>query len=147
MEFKIFLTGGRPEVDFFGRILFYFNFFYYFINAIISTLHISSLYYCLDWYLAHSYILLYFDVFFFTPEKYTLFNIPNLSPPTVFDLGGLNGHHFVGNWVVETVTYHFFNIRSLSSKNMQQHMQKMWFFEKKIHLKCLLFRNSKKKCA
>ena len=51
--------------------------------------------------------------------KSTLSAIPNLSPPTVFDLGGWNGHHFVGNWVAETVTYLFFNIRSLSSKNMQ----------------------------
>ena len=51
--------------------------------------------------------------------KSTLLATPNLSPPTVFDLGGWNGHHFVGNWVDETVTFLFFNIRSLSSKNMQ----------------------------
>ena len=81
--------------------------FYYFINAIILTLYISSLYCCLHWYLAHSYILLYFDVF--SPLlKSTLFAIKNVSPPTVFDLGGWNGHHFVGNWVAETVKYHFF---------------------------------------
>ena len=51
--------------------------------------------------------------------KSTLFATPNVFPPTVFDLGGWNGHHFEGNWVAETVTYHFFNNQSLSSKNMQ----------------------------
>ena len=66
--------------------------------------------------------------------KSTLFATPNVSPPTVFYLGGWNGHHFVGNWVAETVTYHFFNIISLSSKNMQhkkKNIQKISFFPKK----------------
>ena len=91
--FKIFLTGGGGGGS---------DFFYYFINAIISTLHISSFYCCLQWYLAHSYILLYFDVFL-ASWKSTLLATKNISPPTVFDLGGWNGHHFVGNWVAETV--------------------------------------------
>ena len=55
----------------------------------------------------------------------------NVSPPTVFDLGGWNWHHFVGNWVAETVTYRFLNIQSLSSKNMQ-HKKKKIFWKKKI---------------
>ena len=45
-----------------------FNFFFYFINAIISTLHISSLYCYLYWYLAYGsfcYILMFFS----PPEK------------------------------------------------------------------------------
>ena len=93
----------------------------------ISTLHISSLYCCFHWYLVHSYILLYFDVF--SPLlNSTLLATPNLSPPTVFDLEGWNGHHLVGNWVAENIAYRFFNIRSLSSKNMQH--KKMWFLKK-----------------
>ena len=110
--------------------IFYLFFYYYFINAIISTLHISSLYWCLHWYLECSYILLYSDVFLPSWKKSTLFTTPNVSPPTVFDLGGWNGHHFVENWGAETVTYHFLNIRSLSSKNMQ-HKKKVIFWRKK----------------
>ena len=67
--------------------------------------------------------------------KSTLFATPNVSPPTVFDLGGWNDHHFVGNWVAETVTYHFFNIQSLSSKNMQhkkKYVKNMIFGKKKF---------------
>ena len=52
--------------------------------------------------------------------KSTLFATPNVSPPTVFDLGGWNGHHFIGNWVAKTVKYHFFNIWSRTSKNIRQ---------------------------
>ena len=61
--------------------------------------------------------------------KSTLFATPNVSPPTVFDLGGWNWHHFVGNWVAETVTYHFFNIQSLSVKacNTKKNMQHICF--------------------
>ena len=135
-------------MDFFAES--FFIFYYYFINTIISTLHINSLYCCLDWYLAHSYIWLYFDVF--SPLlKSTLLATKNASPPTVFDLGGWNGHHFVGNWAAKTVTYHFLNILSLSSKNMQhkkKYTQNAIFWRKKNHLlfKCLLlFRNSKKR--
>ena len=74
---------------------------------------------------------------FFPLLKSTLLVIPNLSPPTVFDLGGWNGHHFVGNWVAETVTYHFFNIQSLSSKNMQtQKKCKKCDFLKKFFFIC-----------
>ena len=118
-------------VDFFGRIIF-FN-FCYFINGIISTLHISSLYCCLHWYLAHSYI---FFIFWYFSHllKSTPLATPKLSPPTVFDLGGWNEHHFVGNWVAETITYHFFNIQSLSSKNLQHKKKickKLNFLEKK----------------
>ena len=60
--------GGR-EWSFFAES--FFLFFYYFINALISALHISSLYCCLHLYLAHSFILLYFDVFFSPPEQST----------------------------------------------------------------------------
>ena len=66
--------------------------------------------------------------------KSTLFATLNISPPIVFDLGGWNGHHFVGNWVAETVTCHFFNIQSLSSKNMQhkkKYAKKCDFLKKK----------------
>ena len=112
---------------------FFFLIFYYFINAIISTLHIRSLYCCFHWYLAHSYILLYFDVFLHS-WKSSLLVTKNVSPPTVFDLGGWNRHHFIGNWVAEIVTYQFFYIRSLSTKYMQHkkiNMQKMRVFEEK----------------
>ena len=117
----------------------FFYYYYYFINAIISTLHVISLYCCLHWYLAHSYILLYFDVF--SPLLIsTLLATKNESPPTVFDLGGWNGHHFVGNWVAETVTYHFLNIWSL--------------FLKKKYLICFsnmyyseIWKNSTRSCA
>ena len=80
-------TQTRTLTVLVNRIIFLFHFFYYFINAIISTLHISSLYCCLHLYLAHSYILLYFDVF--SPLlKSTLLATKNVSPLTVFDLGG-----------------------------------------------------------
>ena len=108
-------------------------FFLLFHQWIILTLHISSLYCCLDWYLAHSSFC-YILTCFLPSQKITLLATKNVFPPTVFDLGGWNWHHSVGNWVAETVTYHFFNIRSLSSKNMQhkrRNMQKMIFWRKK----------------
>ena len=80
-------TNTKIQFNIITESFFLILFFYYFINAIISTLHISSLYCCLDWYLAHSYILSYFDVF--CPLlKSTLLATKNVSPPTVFDLGG-----------------------------------------------------------
>ena len=134
------MTGGGGGNNFFCPN----HFFYYFINAIISTLYISSLYCCyIDiWHIVHFVI---FSCVFLPSWKITLLATKNVSAPTVFDLGGWHRHHFVGNWVAETVTYHFLNIRSLSSKNMQhkrRNMKKMWF-KKKDHLllKCLLLRN------
>ena len=50
-------------------------------------------------YLTHSYSLLCFDVFPPSPLKITLLAIKNVSPPTVFDLGGQNRHHFVRNLI------------------------------------------------
>ena len=72
----------------------------------------------------------------FSPlQKSTLFATPNVSPPTVFDLGGWNGHHFVGNWVAETITHHFLNIWSPSSKNMHATQKKMQKYDlKKINI-------------
>ena len=104
-----------PGSGFFWLNHFNFFFYYYFINAIILTLHISSLCCYLHWHLAHSYILICFSPLL----KSTLFATPNVSPPTALDLGGWNGHHFVENWVAKTITYHFFNIRYLSSKNIK----------------------------
>ena len=79
--------------------------------------------------------------------KSTLLATKHVSPPTVFDLGGWNGDHFVGNWVAETDQSIFFNIRSLSSKNMQhiKICKKCDILKKIIHLllKCILFRNLK----
>ena len=82
---------------------------------------------------------------FSLPLKSTFLATKNVSP-TVFDLGGWNRYHFVGNWIPYTNTYHFFNIRSFSSKN-RQHKQKIckkceFFWEKKIDLlfKFLFFR-------
>ena len=62
--------------------------------------------------------------------KSTLLATPNRSPTTVFDLWGWNGHHFVGNWVAETVTYHFFNIRLFPVKtcNTKKKCKKCDFF-------------------
>ena len=134
--FRFFFYDGYVKLSWQGDGFFWPNhslFFYYFINAIISTLHISSLSCCLYWHWHIVHFVIFWCVFL--PScKITLLATKNVSPPTVCDLGGWNGHHFVGNWVAETVTYHFLNIWSLSSKNMQhkrRNMQKMWFLKKK----------------
>ena len=67
--------------------------------------------------------------------KSKLFANPSVSPPIVFDLGGWNGHNFVGNWVAETVTYMFLDIWSLSSKTMQ-HKKKCKKFDLKKKIIC-----------
>ena len=70
----------------------------------------------------------------------TLLATQNVSP-TVFDLGGWNGHHVVGNWVAENIANRFFNIRSLSSKNMQhkKNAKNMIFWRKKISCASQMF--------
>ena len=119
--------------------------FYYFIDATISTLHNRRfiVVYIDIWHIVTAcYVLMCFSLLL----KSTFLATKNVSPPTVFDLGGWNIYHFVGNWIPYTVTYHFSNIRSLSSKNMQ-HKQKICkkceFLEKKLDFlfKFLFFRN------
>ena len=57
-------------------------FFYYFINAIISVYVVV---YIDIWHIVtFCYILMCFSLLL----KSTLFTTPNVSPPTVFDLGG-----------------------------------------------------------
>ena len=128
-------------------ILIYFFIFYYFIDAIISTLHVSSfIFVYIDiWHIVTAwYVLMCFSL----SLKSTFLATKNVSPPTVFDLGGWNRYHFVGNWIPYTVKYHFFNILSLSSKK-RQHKEKICkkckFFEKSFDLlfKFLVLRNSK----
>ena len=128
---------GGPGVDYWGWII-VIIFFYYFSNAIISTLHIISLYYCLHWYLIHSYSLLCFDVFPL-PLKSTLLATKIVSPPTVFDLGGWNRQHFVGNWIAETITYYFliFNLFPVKTCNSKKKAKNLIFWRKKL----ICFRN------
>ena len=144
MIFKIFSIGGRG-----GREFFFFFFFYYIIDAIISTLHISSfiVVYIEIWHIVTAcYVLMCFSL----SLKSTFLATKNVSPPTVFDLGGSNRYNFVGNWIPYTVTNHFFNIQSISSKN-RQHKQKICkkceLFKKKFWFafRFLFFRNSKNK--
>ena len=137
-------AGGRGKWIFLAESFFLFLLFYQCNN--INTRYRQFIL-LLTLILAHSsfcYILMRFSSLL----KSALFPTPNVSPPTVFDLGGWNRHYFVGNWVAEIVIYHFFNIRSISSKNMQHQKKckKYDFLKKTFHLllQCLLFRNSKK---
>ena len=88
-------AGGRAGRGFLRPFFFY----YYFINAIILTLHISS------------FIVVYIDIWHIVtvcyvlmclspPMKSTLLVTKNESTPPVFDLRGWNRHHFVRNWIV-----------------------------------------------
>ena len=104
--FKIFLIEGRGREGIFESDVFCF-FYYYFINAIMSTFHISSfiVVYIDIWHIVTAcYVLMCFSPLL----KSTFLATKNASPPTVFDLGGWNGHHFVGNWVAGTATGPFF---------------------------------------
>ena len=96
-------------------------------------LYISVVYIVVYIDICHTVTFCYILMCFSPLLKIPLLATPKLSPPTVFELPGWNWHHFVGNWVAETVTYHFFNIRSLSSKNMQhkKKCKKCDFFKKK----------------
>ena len=117
----------------------FFFIFYYFIDAIISTLHISSfiVVYIDIWHIVTAcYVLMCFSL----PLKSTFLASKNVSPPSFWSRR--MKHHFVGNWIPYTVTYHFFNIWSLSSKNMQ-HKQKICkkyeFLKKKIWIAFQIF--------
>ena len=100
MYFDIFFRDGYLKLSWLGKGVregIGNGIFYYFINVIISTLHISSfiVVYIDIW---HSYSLLCFDVF--PPhQQITFLATKNVSPQTGFDLGGWNRHDFVKNWI------------------------------------------------
>ena len=97
---KIKFFDVSMGMGFLRPIFLFFFIFYYFINAIISTLHSSSfiVVYIDIW---HIVTVCYVLMCFFPPPplKSTLLATKNVSPPTVLDLGGWNRHHFVGNWI------------------------------------------------
>ena len=107
-----------------------------------------------------SFIVVYIDIWHIVTACYVLmcFSIPlksiflatkNVSPPTVFELGGWNTYHFVGNLIPYIVTYHFFNIWYLfpvkTGHTNQKICKKYEFCLKNFDLlfKFLFFRNLK----